>query len=99
MAQKNHVGGSRLESKKRAGTRSLPRKWNGVAAVLIVAFALSVSALQNAAQSNDPQTGARNAGVKPKRAPERREKRKGGKASVSSAPREAGSSMIDSLSP
>src|SRR5438309_223024 len=99
MSRKNRARESGPPSRKLLCAGGLPGSWTGLTALLIVALALSVSALQNPAQSPDPQTGARDAGVKPKR-PQRRDKsRKGAKSSLSSTNPETGAAATQGLSP
>src|SRR5258708_16490211 len=95
MSQEKLADRSLFGFKKHAGGRR--RIWTSLTAVLIVELALSVSAVQNP-QSNDPQTGARSAQVKPKRTTQRKN-RKGTKSLLPGASREAGSAVIESLSP
>src|SRR5258705_691237 len=99
MAQNNQLGGNRRDHNKNSRSRKLTRNWIGIAAVLIIATAFSVSAIQNPGQSNGSQSGARNAGVKPKRTPVRRGKSSANKVSISSVSGVAESSIIDGTSP
>src|SRR6266404_161104 len=99
MAQNNQLGGYRREHYNNSRSRRLTRNWIGIAAVIIIATALSVSAIQNPGQSNGSQSGARNAGVKPKRTTERRGKRSASKLSISSVSGVAESSIVDGTSP
>src|ERR1700704_1179465 len=95
MSQKKLAGRSLFGLGKYAGGRR--GNWTSLAAILIVALAFSVSALQTP-QSIDPQTGARNAQVKPKRTTQRKG-RKGTKSLLSGTSRDAGSAVMESLSP
>jgi hypothetical protein len=63
--------------------------------VLLTAFALTVTALQNP-RPNTQQTGSRTAGVKPKRPSPRRDARGNVKSSTN---RDAASAVTSSLSP
>jgi len=67
------TGASLLRAKKSLRNRISLRTWTIIALALFMVFAIGVSALQIPVQSN--QTGGRNAGVKPKRTTERRNRR------------------------
>ncbi|HKU73806.1 MAG TPA: LamG-like jellyroll fold domain-containing protein [Pyrinomonadaceae bacterium] len=56
------------KTKKSLATRITLRTWIALALLLFMLFAIGASALQT------PQTGGRNAGVKPKRTPQRRDR-------------------------
>ncbi len=56
------------KTKKSLATRISLRTWTTLALLLFMLFAIGASALQT------PQTGGRNAGVKPKRTPQRRDR-------------------------
>jgi hypothetical protein len=92
MKKNPTTGGLSLRTKHGRVRRSL-RTWTALAMFLFMVFAIGVSALQNAGQSNGQQTGSRTAGVKPKRtsAQRRDKKSKDLKASASLA--------LDALSP
>lgn len=72
MAHRNPQGGLSIRPKKWLGLKSSLRTWTALALALFMVFAIEVSALQNPGQGE--QTGARNAKVKPKRAPAGRDR-------------------------
>jgi hypothetical protein len=88
-----------LRPRKQLGARISLRNWTVIALVLLMVFTLSVSAaFQNPAQQNGQQPGARNAGVKPKRTIERRDKNRRDAKAVANRG-DLGTAITESLSP